>query len=52
MVGLLKGFLQLSSDKASQTTFQLLTLNLRGTLRDMSNPATVGDKLNVTPSDE
>ena len=50
MVGLLKILLQLSPDRASQTAFQL-TLDLRGTLRAKSNPVTVGDKFNATPSD-
>ena len=46
----MKILLQLSPDRASQTAFQL-TLALRGTLQATSNPATVGDKFNVTPSD-
>ena len=50
MVGLLKIFLQLSPDRASQTAFQL-TLDFRGTRRATSNPATAGDKFNATPSD-
>ena len=50
MVGLLKILLQLSTDRGSQTAFQL-TLDLRGTLRATSNPATVGDKFNTTSSD-
>ena len=50
MVGLLKILLKLSPYRASQTAFQW-TLNLRGTLRAASNPATVDDKFNVTPSD-
>ena len=52
MVGLLKILLQLSPDRSSQTAFQLLTLDLRGTLRATSNPATIGDKFNATPSDD
>ena len=50
MVGLLKILIQLSPDRASQTTFQL-TLNFRGTLQAISNAATAGDKFNATPSD-
>ena len=50
MVGLLKILLQLGPDRASQTTFQL-TLDLRGTLWATSNPTTVGDKFNASPSD-